>query len=238
MKKKNKDSKSRDFFLLILCILILLFFCVPAIINSGLIKWDFKTALGLGNAEWLSFWGSYTGSALGVLATFTAFTLTYLQSDKQNKAIQEQNQKIQEQNVNTQNMMIEQRRLQSLPFINAQETSRKTQKIDDSFLSFDNNGYYYNPRLYMWTTISGSISLTNIGVGPAIDVTISNKSVGHFSVSERKEFTFEIPAEPGYLELSIKYRDREGRLYTQVLKLTQKDDVLVLCGITPPIEDQ
>lgn len=247
MKNKHKDpwylNPFIDFILLLLIVIT-----TPAIVNKGLDSWNFHSAPNLDNSNWLGFWGSYIGSSLGVLATLVAFSFTYYQNNKQNKELKEQNEQIQEQNklimqqnIDARELAKKQMRLQALPFINAKDVPNYNDKLyHDPVRTFNNDGHLC-PNLYLiCPVIRGNIRLTNIGVGPAIGVTIPDVDLMHFSVSESKDVLLEIPSEPGYLELPIKYSDREERQYTQTLKLAKKADFLVSDGITPPVlvEDQ
>lgn len=94
-KKDIRDLKWFFFFL------TAFFIFLPKLINLWMIKWHITTGPGLGNAEWLGFWGSYIGSILGVMATLLAFLITYIQNRNQHHQ--------------TQKMLGEQLRLSVLP---------------------------------------------------------------------------------------------------------------------------
>lgn len=237
MCKKSTENK-HDFFWAFTILFILIFICVPWIVNS-LLDLNIKTATGVGNAEWLGFWGAYVGSALGVFVTFLAFTLTYRQNARQNedikeqnKSIQEQNKIILEQNADARELAKEQMRLQTLPFINIIEVENK---YPSSIISLDNDGNINAGLQKAAKTAAGLFCLVNIGVAPAIDVKISSKALGHFSVSQEKIVSLVIPELPGYIEtVAIFYTDREERKYKQTLKLIARGKNLSAVELAPP----
>lgn len=99
-KKDFRDLKWFFFFL------TAFFIFLPKLINLWMIKWHITTGPGLGNAEWLGFWGSYIGSILGVMATLLAFLITYIQNRNQHHQ--------------TQKMLGEQLRLSVMPLLDLQ----------------------------------------------------------------------------------------------------------------------
>lgn len=97
----------------ILLIILGLLILVPFLINGLMKSCRFSTAVGLENSHWLTFWGSYIGSAFGILTTMLVFLFTFLQNQKQHH--------------HTQQMMQQQTRLSVLPILNVEIT-----KFEDS----------------------------------------------------------------------------------------------------------
>ncbi|NCB52212.1 MAG: hypothetical protein EOM54_10065 [Clostridia bacterium] len=231
---KNKDSmkhaEKNEFnklFTRFLIILFLIFLLLPKVINFCFMRWNVNTAQGLGNSEWLNFWGVYIGSIIGVIATLLAFWLSYnlnrkqyLDVQRQNDIIQTQNTLIQEQNRISRNLTNKQMRLQSLPFINVyRETNENLPVLSD--IRFDNEGHIVPEFDSAITAIRFlGILIENIGSGPVIDLKVSEHlSLGHFSVNEKKHYRFHYLADSN-VQIKIEYYDREGRTYQQTITIS------------------
>ncbi len=83
-KKDIRDLGQLTLYLLVLLI------CTAGILNILMGLLHLSTASGLGNKEWLGFWGSYLGSGLGAITTLIAFLATYRQNATQHRQAQEQ----------------------------------------------------------------------------------------------------------------------------------------------------
>ncbi|WP_433958528.1 hypothetical protein [Cytobacillus horneckiae] len=122
-----KDNK-------IIVIILSLVILIPVCLNLFMLFGDIKTGTGLGNAEWLAFWGSFLGGA----ATLTAVFLTLKQNSKviednqtviklnedileENKKVIEQNEKLFEQNERNMEFQMERERLSLMPYIDISE---------------------------------------------------------------------------------------------------------------------
>jgi len=218
--------------------LLLIVIATPIIVNNGLETWALHSAPSLNNANWLGFWGSYAGSALGVLATLVAFSFTYYQNNKQskdikaqNKIIQEQNQAIQEQNRLAEEREWEQARLQALPFINL-SLARDASSIDLKFyLDFDGWAITSNPDC-----IPIAFIFENIGAGPAVEVSVSSADLGHFSPGGSKRISIGLPVSDkvDILRFKIKFFDREDRAYVEHVILHNNGSGYKISKVTPP----
>lgn len=230
--------KSSRTWLIILVVLILGLIFMPIIINNLLINSSMKTAEGLGNPDWLNFWAAYVGGALGVITTFIAFTFTYKQNEKQNKDIQEQNKDIQEQNkiiqeqnIAAQDLAKEQMRLQALPFI----TVYREPTIDypnNKQINFDFNGNTVNSEVLPVRLFA----FRNIGVGPAINVSIRSENLGHFSVGEYKGIFMGLPLsdQVNIIYTEIIFYDRENRKYKQEITFVSKNKIYEVSKLKSP----
>ncbi|KAF5062178.1 hypothetical protein DSECCO2_307550 [anaerobic digester metagenome] len=235
MGDKHKDPWYLNPFIDFL-MLLLLVITAPVVINKGLESWNLTSAPSLDNTSWLGFWGSYAGSALGVLATLVAFSFTYYQNNKQNRQIQEQNNQIQKQNVETKELMKQQMRLQSLPFININITGwlSVAGSSGKHTIMLNNDGEYYlsDPRNFSQL----DCDIVNIGSGPAIDIRMSSFYIGHLvpDRTDKGRYTLLVPKSPGFIEkIMLSYLDREGRKYNQTFSLKFKEPDWV-CTIVPP----
>jgi len=74
----------------VLWVLAIIVLLTPALINVLFLNTlvIIPTAEGLGNREWLSFWASYMGGILGIVATLIAFSFTARQNSLQHKQMQ------------------------------------------------------------------------------------------------------------------------------------------------------
>lgn len=204
-KKDIRDIKWFFFFL------TAFFIFLPLLINLWMVKWHIATGPGLGNAEWLGFWGSYIGSILGVMATFLAFLTTYLQNKKQHHQTRElahqQAEQNKRQHQQTQQMMTEQIRLSVLPLLDicAKISSYEIDQNPKVITCFD---FATSPpierqllidQLYSGRKLYTDLILTisNVGTGTAFQVyaqMLGNRvSLKAFQIGDTKYFAFRIP---------------------------------------------
>lgn len=238
--KDDQNSKSKDMFWFFMILFAIIFICIPWGINSLLMISKFNTADGVGNADWLNFGGTYVGSGLGVIVTFLAFMYTFRQNayqnkdiEEQNKIMLEQNRMIQEQNIDAQALAKEQMRLQSLPFINAFNHDPRNLFVANDFI-FDTNGTSVNHEVGNHTTLH--FTFGNIGVGPAINVSISSANLGHFATNTEKCFSFNLPIVDGVdiLSFEISFYDREDRKYKQTMVLKRSMNTYKISTLAAP----
>lgn len=242
----DKNKNGYGVFIVFGAILLILVVASPIITNCLLSNFDFKTAVGLGNDDWLNFWGTYIGSSLGVLATFIAFAFTYLQNSKQNKeieeqnhAIQEQNKIIQAQNENSQKFAEEQTRLQALPFINMNKVTSHERCTEHQQFTLGFEGQMTRPKENVILGGAVPFEFINIGVGPAVNVKLSGESIGHFAPGESRTVEFQLPSvlhDFGHTTaFNITYSDRADREYSQeVIIVIKKSTQCSISAITPP----
>lgn len=214
-----KKGTSKDFFKFFMVISALLFFVLPWLLNSlFLLPATIKTAEGLGNAEWLGFWGAYISGALGVMTTILAFMFTYRQNEKQNRETQLQNSVIQEQNLASQRMIDEQMRMQILPVLSVKVNNEGIQQ-QDCYLS-DTGALTYedNSMNYLIAT-----EIENVGFGPALDVNITssvpspmNIDVGYLERGEVIRINIHFFNTPMFVSvLDVSFYDAYNRNYSQ-----------------------
>lgn len=70
--------------------IIVFVFIIPLILNNVMTDFRIKTNPNLTTADWLSFWGSYLGSAFSVMAACAAILVAYIQNEKQHRITREQ----------------------------------------------------------------------------------------------------------------------------------------------------
>ena len=118
-------------------LLIIVIVTVPIVVNYAL-YWSFPpTPSDLGNKEWLGFWASFLGGAIGGVATLMAITLTLKQNlDNHNQLIKKQDD-IYHKNIN---LGFEKTRLELIPFLNV--------KVISHSKDICNSGELYNAYDY------------------------------------------------------------------------------------------
>ena len=237
LKKGAKWVKGHMLACLFWILIFFLFFLIPCIINSFFMKWHLPTAGGLGNAEWLGFWGSYIGSFLGILVTLGSFYWTYRQNEEQNRQNRELSERQYHQN---QEAMREDKRLSLLPVLLC--TYKRYQYYPSGCTS---DLLFFKPVDKKILGLTGpvpqsqliklaskiqctrvelfSISFENIGREAMIETTLYFK--GHHMLlssipkNRANSYTFAFPISEEYSNFSIEvvFYDLEHRTYKQYL---------------------
>ncbi len=86
-KKDEKPTSKTLIILIAVCVGIAI--TIPVVVNL-LLYLPIPTASGLGNPEWLAFWGNYSGGCLGGICTLITIYITVKYYEKQDKAHQEE----------------------------------------------------------------------------------------------------------------------------------------------------
>ena len=219
LKKGAKWVKGHMLACLFWILIFFLFFLIPCIINSFFMKWHLPTAGGLGNAEWLGFWGSYIGSFLGILVTLGSFYWTYRQNEKFHR---QNRQSIEEE-----------RRLSVLPIIqfDIKVLEKLPFNIDVDCFSFGDELRYY-PRtvplsvsaiIPLAVNIPFSIKMRNIGRESLIraHIVYHGKECSIDNIPRDGQiaclFLFSIPDEKASFTILIRFFDVKGLKYEQRL---------------------
>lgn len=229
MSRKNKVKKeisaTQGFHMLFWSVMCLFLVAIPLVINNFMVNGHIPTANDLGNAEWLSFWGGYLGSAFGVIASLFAFMFTYIQNEKQHKQTREE--------------MKNSERLSVRPYIiipkvevgvSSQETAMSITKDG----SIEGDKYRF-----LFGGIEHLVHLRNIGANHALDLKIESndgenaKVLGYILTNRTIKVELDMPSQnllnkklcPPII-MRIAYTDIMGFAYYQKLQITN------------PIEDQ
>ncbi len=186
IKQLEKEKKFNLVYWAALFIILL----APMVINAGFSSNEqYPTALNLGNAEWLGFWGSYMGGVVGAIVTGVAFFFTYRQNKKQHEQTREQ--------INTQH------RLQHLPVL-ALDLKAET-----------NSGFLWEHQGLDLSTVLSPNTIFNSGVATLVKYCVTNIS-SHpalfFSLDKNEnEYLVNhiLPLEKTVIYLSAPYSDND-----------------------------
>lgn len=144
------------------------------------------TPEGLHASDWLSFWGSYLGGALGCVAAIAALRHSQKEAKRQHEEVQEQLEESRRQAKQQHEESEEDRHLSVRPFITAnfrplREAPASFDKymfytIFDSPLQqfiFDNSGIkdrFTDAAIRHYHNQTIELTLENVGLGPALDI--------------------------------------------------------------------
>lgn len=223
MKNSNKKQPNylSQFFIWLFAFI---FAVVPWALNVSLMNENIKTAEGLGNPEWLNFWGSYLGSGFGVIATMLAFMLTFRQNEKQNQV--------------TRKMMSEQFRIQILPMIAIKLDLYRTinvlpRDIEEPTLALfmtQKPHFTKYDALFKLTEQAQEmeyyhLELSNVGLASAVDIRTTflsaGASLGCMPQTETRNLYLAFPKseyEKSH-EINFDFADLQGKRYKQTFSL-------------------
>lgn len=109
--KSKQDNKVSVWVFVLFGVSMILF---PILINSSLFGIFPSTPSDLGNAEWLSFWGSFIGGAIGGVATLIAISYTLIQNSRYHIELMKTQYNSNQMILDNQNEM---KRVDVMPFI-------------------------------------------------------------------------------------------------------------------------
>lgn len=193
---------------------------IPLLIN-GLMYLRFPTPCSLHAPDWLGFWGAYIGGLTGTISGLVALFATYKQAEKHHLDD------------------LENRRLSIMPLLSLDlrimgHVPQDTADIIWCFWADIKTGFHFQYRESgseyddLLKDLHGKpliFELSNIGTGPATNVTIYygeyNLLLGGFGAGDKKKYIFIVPFYDGTeLKYELAFDDTYGNRYSQVQMLT------------------
>ena len=210
----------KKYWWILLCVLLTA--ALPVIVNWCFMNLKFPTGSNLKNEHWLDFWGSYLGSLLGSVAALIALFFTLYQQEKHHADTKETN------------------RLNQLPipcvefFPDIIPKEGYTHipilvlKENGSFLSayaIESTQFFNLIQKYQPTHMFMKIDIMNIGVGPALDISIfenndNAEDLCSIGSGQSDSFVLALPQEKEEINLHLVFYDIFGNKYMNSQKCT------------------
>ena len=216
IEKKTKRLKNTTSTLIICIVIILVSMLLPLFVNHIFKNSNYETAEGLGNSEWLGFWGSYLGGIFSSSAALIALYITIRQQELHHTDA------------------LTTIRLEYLPIPAIDYHFKDISKeilLDTSFLIYENDKSVSSQliiteedfRSYISKNIDThlpiQIEISNIGNGAFLDLKILNKNgkpceLCSLAPGEKENYYFAIPIMQQGIKLDLQFSDILGNIYT------------------------